>query len=131
MRHYPTAEIVFDVLLQSSDALRYPMYFLCLSSVFMGTLVFYCEVLLEPETTQLRTLGDAMYFMWVSFSTVGYGDMVSPCSNRRPSVAPARRPARRPSQSQATPRAARRLGPRGLTGGLSRTWRPRCQHRCP
>ena len=40
MRHYPTAEIVFDVLLQSSDALRYPMYFLCLSSVFMGTLVF-------------------------------------------------------------------------------------------
>lgn len=74
-RHYPTSEILLDVLTQSVDALKWPFYFLLVSSVFFGAALFYIELLVAPDTTEITSLADGIYFMWVSFSTVGYGDI--------------------------------------------------------
>ena len=74
-RHYPTSEMLLDVLSQSVDALKWPFYFLLVSSVFFGAALFYAELLVAPDTTEITSLADGIYFMWVSFSTVGYGDI--------------------------------------------------------
>ena len=104
VRNTSTAELVIEVLWKSSQALKGPLYFLAASTVFFGVAVsrkaalgpcplpspifshttaqnqvFYAELLTAPisETSVdsgFDTLGNAIWFGIVTFSTVGYGD---------------------------------------------------------
>ena len=74
-RYSSVADLVLDVLWQSSNALKGPMYFLAVSTVCFGTIVFYAELLMAgPDIAAFDTLGNAIWYGWVTFSTVGYGD---------------------------------------------------------
>ena len=78
VRNTSTAELVIDVLWKSSQALKGPLYFLAASTVFFGVAVFYAELLMAPLAVDTEagfdTLGNAIWFGIVTFSTVGYGD---------------------------------------------------------
>ena len=78
VRNTATAELVIDVLWKSSQALKGPLYFLAASTVFFGVAVFYAELLMAPLAVDTEagfdTLGNAIWFGIVTFSTVGYGD---------------------------------------------------------
>ena len=104
VRNTSTAELVIEVLWKSSQALKGPLYFLAASTVFFGVAVsrnaalgpcplpspvfshtpaqnqvFYAELLTAPISgtsvdAGFDTLGNAIWFGIVTFSTVGYGD---------------------------------------------------------
>ena len=74
-RNSSMSELVFAVLYQSSQALTGPIYFLAVSTVFFGVVVFYTEILMSPDNAGFDTLGNAIWYSWVTFSTVGYGDL--------------------------------------------------------
>lgn len=98
-RNSSTAELVLDVLWQSSQALKGPLYFLAASTVYFGIVarstvdemyprcdsalsmprpplrsrlqVFYTEMLMGgPDAAGFDTLGNAIWYSWVTFSTV-------------------------------------------------------------
>eukprot|EP00964_Phaeocystis_antarctica_P089803 scaffold57356_cov36-Phaeocystis_antarctica.AAC.1 len=60
---------------QSCYALKGPMYLLGVSAVYVGAAIYYAEQLGAPSTTDFDNMFDALWFSWVTFSTVGYGDM--------------------------------------------------------
>jgi hypothetical protein len=83
IQHYRDTEVLVKALHLSSRALVVPLVFLLIGVVFFGSAVFYFE---SWETGQLFSderangtaafpdLGTAIWFMIVTFSTVGYGD---------------------------------------------------------
>eukprot|EP00908_Phaeocystis_cordata_P010823 Transcript_21677.p1 GENE.Transcript_21677~~Transcript_21677.p1 ORF type:complete len:326 (+),score=32.56 Transcript_21677:79-978(+) len=77
-RSYSTTELVLEVLWQSCQALKGPIYFLAVSTVIFAIVVFYVERLLAPDTAGFDTLGNAIWYSWVTFSTGQYGARVPP-----------------------------------------------------
>ena len=87
----------YDVLTSSLLTLVLPMYLLLTTSLVLGVAVFYTEKTSaehsmkrgEGEGASIQTIAEGAYFMWVTFSTVGYGDMVpvSPMGKALNSVA--------------------------------------------
>lgn len=89
IRHYKDTEVLFKALQLSSRALMVPLVFLLVGVVFFGSAVYYFEALELGElidndhasgTAAFPDLGTAIWFMIVTFSTVGYGD-TSPTSH--------------------------------------------------
>ncbi len=75
VRNSKTFDMVLRVLWQSAEALKGPMYWMAVSTVFFGIVVYYIEFFLTPETADIDTLGNAIWYSIVTFSTVGYGDI--------------------------------------------------------
>ena len=75
VRSSKTFDMVLRVLWQSAEALKGPMYWMAVSTVFFGIVVYYIEFFLNPETADIDTLGNAIWYSIVTFSTVGYGDI--------------------------------------------------------
>ena len=75
VRNSKTFDMVLRVLWQSAEALKGPMYWMAVSTVFFGIVVYYIEFFLTPETADIDTLGNALWYSIVTFSTVGYGDI--------------------------------------------------------
>ena len=53
---------VLRVLWQSAEALKGPMYWMAVSTVFFGIVVYYIEFFLTPETADIDTLGNAIWY---------------------------------------------------------------------
>ena len=77
VRYSPTLDLIAAVMKQSLYALKGPMYLLGVSAVYVAAAIYYAEQLgssSTTETTEFRDMFDALWFSWVTFSTVGYGD---------------------------------------------------------
>ena len=75
VRYSATLDLLAAVMKQSCYALKGPMYLLGVSAVYVGAAIYYAEQLGAPSTTDFDNMFDALWFSWVTFSTVGYGDM--------------------------------------------------------
>lgn len=78
-RHSNGSHILVDVLSESIPTLMVPFYMLCVSSLFFGVSLHYLEREYAGDSSHIASIADGVYFMWVTFSTVGYGD-ISPIS---------------------------------------------------
>lgn len=74
VRYSATLDLLAAVMSQAANALKGPMYLLAVSAIFVGTAIYYAEQLGASTTTDFDTMLDALFFSWVTFSTVGYGD---------------------------------------------------------
>ena len=75
VRYSATLDLLAAVMKQSCYALKGPMYLLGVSAVYVGAAIYYAEQLGAASTTDFDNMFDALWFSWVTFSTVGYGDM--------------------------------------------------------
>ena len=75
VRYSATLDLIAAVMKQSCYALKGPMYLLGVSAVYVGAAIYYAEQLGDPSNTDFDNMFDALWFSWVTFSTVGYGDM--------------------------------------------------------
>ena len=75
VRYSATLDLLAAVMKQSCYALKGPMYLLGVSAVYVGAAIYYAEQLGDPSNTDFDNMFDALWFSWVTFSTVGYGDM--------------------------------------------------------
>ena len=92
IRHHPDSKILSHALYVSARPLVVPFTFLLIGAVFFGSFVYYFEKLEmryrfgEDEDGNpiqegnFPDIGNGIWFMLVTFSTVGYGDM-SPASH--------------------------------------------------
>lgn len=83
-KHNSDLQILWHVLLVSMRALLLPLTLLFVGAFFLGFLVFYAELLELGESednkdgvneTAFTDVGNAVWFMIVTFTTVGYGDV--------------------------------------------------------
>lgn len=74
-------QLMVSTLWSSSRALALVFAFLLLGAFFFGSILFYSERLAEAHggTSEFNAMSMSVWFMLVTFSTVGYGD-VSPSS---------------------------------------------------
>ena len=86
LRLNPDTLVLFRAISLSMRALAVPLAFLFIGAFFYGALIFYFEhmelVLIRglPDAVKFNDLGEAIWCMIVTFTTVGYGD-VSPVSH--------------------------------------------------
>lgn len=62
-------------LYNSIDALLVPLFFLLILVAVMGSIIFYAESLELGEDSAFESVPTAMWFMIVTITTVGYGDL--------------------------------------------------------
>jgi len=82
-RNFEGTYIIATAIEESMGALKVPLFFLGVSATTFGTLLFYIEDwALSDETKEPGDLGNAftsiphcIWFMFVTMSTVGYGDV--------------------------------------------------------
>ena len=83
-RTYPGAATLARAMKISGPALLVPVVFLVLGAAFLGAVLFFFENLEASLSNSTETafpeVNDALWFMIVTFSTVGYGDY-SPNTN--------------------------------------------------
>ena len=75
VRYSATLDLIAAVMKQSLYALKGPIYLLGVSAVYVGAAIYYAEQLGDPSATDFDNMFDALWFSWVTFSTVGYGDL--------------------------------------------------------
>ena len=100
LRHYPDTAILVQAMAKSTQALIVPLIFLFLGAIFFGAAIFYFENIelgdFDPDAGTTNTeafpdVGTGVWFMIVTFTTVGYGDTypqshVGRCAARPPSA---------------------------------------------
>ena len=92
IRHHPDSRLLSHALYVSARPLVVPFTFLLIGAVFFGSFVFYFERLemryrfgadengTAYDEGNFPDIGNGIWFMLVTFSTVGYGDL-SPASH--------------------------------------------------
>ena len=79
-RHTHGGHLLLLAVGRSTSALIVPMYLLAICCVFFGGLVFACESRLATADATVLSVPDAIWLMFVTMTTVGYGDF-SPVSD--------------------------------------------------
>ena len=71
----PEGALLIKTLVASIKALVFAIIWVAVAAFFLGGLIYYVEDLLVPETTMIVDYVTAIWFMLVTFTTVGYGDI--------------------------------------------------------
>lgn len=74
-RQYSGSLVLVKALRISIDALLVPLFFLVILVSVMGSVIFYAEDLEVGEDSAFESVPVAMWFMLVTITTVGYGDL--------------------------------------------------------
>ena len=78
-RQYDGSIVIYKALKLSLAALGVPFFFLTVAVIVFSSIIYYLEALFHVGPPTFRSIPHAIWFMLVTMTTVGYGD-VSPSS---------------------------------------------------
>lgn len=77
MRKFEGSIILVESIKESAAALFVPFFFLIVMVMLFASTIFFVEDFIKPQKAQFESIPHAIWFMVVTMTTVGYGD-VSP-----------------------------------------------------
>ena len=72
---FPDGALLIRTVVASAKALMFSMIWVAVAAFFLGGIIYYAENLFMPNETMFVDYVTAIWFMLVTFTTVGYGDV--------------------------------------------------------
>jgi voltage-gated potassium channel Kch len=80
MRKFEGSIILVESIKESAAALFVPFFFLIVMVMLFASTIFFVEDFIKPQKAQFESIPHAIWFMVVTMTTVGYGDVSPPLS---------------------------------------------------